>query len=133
MKKQLCRHAQSLWFRSSWPSEGPCDWSLLMFLVGLRTANSHVSSGQPPPERWALHHTAFSVTDSLHWIVFNFILGGGGDTAKNSSASQAEQCSNHILHVKVACDVSLKHVWPWIMAETDVSCLCTEGGERDVF
>lgn len=29
-----------------------CCW------VELRTANSHVSSGQPPPEHWALHRTA---------------------------------------------------------------------------
>lgn len=35
-------------------------------------------------------------------------------------------CSNYILHVKVPCDVSQRHVMPRIMAETDVSCLCTE-------
>lgn len=46
------------------------------------------------------------------------------------SVSQPECCSSHILHVKVACDVSQKHVRPRRMAETDVSCLCTEG-ERE--
>lgn len=48
----------------------------------------------------------------------------------SQSASQPELCSSHILHVKVACDVSQKHVRPRRMAETDVSCLCTEG-ERE--
>lgn len=33
---------------------------------------------------------------------------------------------SHVLHVKVACDVFQKHVRLWLMAETDVSCLCTE-------
>ncbi len=47
--------------------------------------------------------------------------------------SQAELCGNHIPHVKVTCDGSQLHVRPWIMAETDVPCPRTEGGERDMF
>lgn len=62
----------------------------------------------------------------------------GGSSAKREkktsrisrSVSQAEHCSNHTLHVKLACDVPQEHVRPWIMAETDVSCPCTEGGGR---
>lgn len=45
------------------------------------------------------------------------------------SVGQAELGSNHILHAKVPCEMSQKHVRLLIIAETDVSCLSTEGGE----
>lgn len=48
---------------------------------------------------------------------------------KSCSVCRSELGSNHILHAKVPCEMSQKHVRLLIIAETDVSCLSTEGGE----